>query len=62
MHTQAGHDPTFSCTTLRQSIVTSTVEHILDETSLGPKPKPTPAQNAFSIAREATYAPDEVWG
>ena len=33
--------------------------------SLGPRPKPTPAQIAFSIARvilESTYVPAEVWG
>ena len=35
-----------------------------DEHSLSPRPKPTPAQIAFSIAcviLEAIYAPDEVW-
>ena len=34
-------------------------------TSLGPRPKPTLVQIAFSIAhviREAIHMPDEVWG
>jgi len=49
MHTQAGHDTTFSCITLRQSTVTSTVEHlyVMDETSLSPRPKTNPSAECF---------------